>query len=134
MLNVKWYSLWKYKDDSNCWDYVREWMIREAKIPAEDVPKFGICPQDKPSMNEAYLEVRKGFELCEPQQFAIACNCKGRMIDHVGVVYNDKVWHTAETMGTQALSLKAFESLAPQTIYYIHRSLNGTVKDVQQAR
>ena len=134
MLSLSWFNLWKYRDDANCWDYVREWMIREAKIPADDVPKFGICPDDKRGMTKAYIEVRRGFDECEPQQFAIACSCRGRLIDHVGVVYNDRIWHTGRKAGTQSLSVEAFENLAPKTIYYLHRSLNGTAKDVKQVR
>jgi len=117
------FDCWKYSDFHNCWDYVREFLIDRAGVPSEDVPKYGICPDDKKAMTLAARNVEKTFTLCEPQQFAIACHFMGKIITHVGVVDGDRIRHTGRTQGTTKSTIKEFESMSPKTIYKIHKSL-----------
>ena len=100
-------------------------------MPSEDVPKFGILPSDKEGMTREYLNVKRAFNESAPVQFAVACNIRGRLIDHVGIVYNDKIWHTGSKTGTQCLSISRFEQLSPKTIYQIHRSLDARITNIK---
>ena len=117
------FDCWKYTDNHNCWDFVREFLIDRAGVPSEDVPKYGICPTDKKAMTKAAREVQKTFTLCEPQQYAIACHFVGRVIIHVGVVDGDIIRHTGKVQGTTKSTVRDFEAMAQKTIYKIHRSL-----------
>lgn len=120
----KWFQRWRYTDDDNCWEYVRQFLIREAGVESHLLPKFGICPSDKKSMTKAYLNVKRSFVDSDPVDFSVACCLRGRLIDHVGIVYNDKVWHTGSKTGTQCLSIERFENLSPRTIYQLHETIH----------
>lgn len=118
----KW-SCWQYRDNANCWDFVRSFLVEEAGVPSEDVPKFGICPKDKRSMTKASTEVESQFVDSEPVQYAIACHYYGKVLYHVGVVDQGRIRHTGEKIGTMYESIKDFEARASVTKYKIHQSL-----------
>ena len=117
------FDCWKYSEFHNCWDFVREFLIDRAGVPPEDVPRYGICPDDKKAMTLAARSVEKTFNPCEPRQFAIACHFIGKTIIHVGVVDGGRIRHTGKNRGTTKSTIKDFEALAPKTIYKIHKSL-----------
>lgn len=117
------FDIWKYSDNHNCWDYVREYLIERAGVPAEDVPKYGICPDDKKAMTAASKDVEKSFIDCGPEQYAIACHYFGETIIHVGVVDKNYVRHTSRKRGTMKSTIKEFEAMCQKTIYKKHESL-----------
>jgi hypothetical protein len=121
MLNK--FDSWQYRDDRNCWDFVREFLIDVGGVPAECLPKYGIAPSDKKSMTEAAQSIESGFVDSEPVDFAIACHYIGNTIIHVGVVYNGYVLHTGAKHGTKKNTIKAFERLCQKTVYRLHGSL-----------
>lgn len=116
------YDLWAYRDDHNCWDYVREILIAKANIPARDVPKFGISPKDKINMTRASNNVASAFVRSGPEQYAVACHYKKRTLIHVGIVENGKIRHTGEGIGTRRDKIEDFEAMA-DTVYMLHQSL-----------
>jgi hypothetical protein len=117
----KW-NTWVYSDNHNCWDYVREYLIEVAKIPSEDVPKFGICPKDKRSMTIAARNVSANFIESGPVRFAVACHYYGKTLFHVGIIDHGKVLHTGSQKGTVIESIDKFERQA-KTKFMIHRAL-----------
>lgn len=120
------FDIWQYRDDANCWDYVREWLIEKAGVPAVDVPKFGICPYDKKSMHAAHNGVIKTFiRVDEPLNHAIAAQYIGKTIFHVGIVDGDNVRHTGRKQGTRKEKIKEFEKGASRVVYYLHKSLHN---------
>lgn len=114
------FDLWQYREDNNCWDFVREWLI-ENGVPAEDVPKYGIHPDNKLEMHSAHKNVKRTFVECRPRHGAVACHYVGKILYHVGVIDGDMVRHTGKTIGTRLDSINAFEALAPTTKYFIHK-------------
>ena len=118
----KW-DLWKYTDDNNCWEYVRQFLIIEAGIDPEDVPKFGICPSNKREMTKASIEVAKNFAESGPVQFAVACQFHGKLLNHVGIIDCGLVRHTGKACGTKKEKISGFESKAQKTTYMLHRNL-----------
>lgn len=117
------FDLWQYRENANCWDFVRAFLIERAGIDAADVPRFGICPDDKKAMTKASAGVRRSFSESGPEQFAIACHYVGRVLYHVGVVDGGIIRHTGKQTGTRKDSIKEFERLAGRTIYMLHNSL-----------
>ena len=116
------FAFWQYRDDNNCWDYVREFLIEKAGIPADHVPKFGIAPKDKRSMHKAGRQVAASFKSSDPTDFAVACHYRGGVLFHVGIVHNGRVRHTGEKIGTRNDTIEDFESMA-DTVYMLHKSL-----------
>jgi len=114
------FDLWKYSDNSNCWDFVRAWLIEKAGVPPEAVPKYGILPSDKKAMTQAYKDVRGQFEECGPEQNAVACQYSGKLLIHVGVVDNGYIRHTGETKGTTKEKIQDFEKI--KTVYFKYAS------------
>jgi len=110
------FDLWRYSDNANCWDYVREFLIDRAGIPAEAVPRFGILPSDKRGMTKAHNMLKPKFVRCGPEQYAIACQYFGRVLVHVGVVDNGMVRHTSSKKGTTNQKISDFEK--SPTVYY----------------
>lgn len=110
------FDLWKYSDNSNCWDYVREWLIERAGVPEDAVPRFGILPSDKKSMTEAYRGVKGRFVECGPEQNAVACQYSGKLLIHVGVVDGNYVRHTGRQKGTTKEKISDFEKM--KTVYF----------------
>lgn len=120
------FDTWQYRDDANCWDYVREYLTERYSIPGSDVPKYGICPDDKKSMHAASVNVIKAFSVTPPKDGSIAAQYIGNTIVHVGIVENGYVRHTGRKVGTKKNKIKVFESTASKTVYYTHKSLiNG---------
>jgi hypothetical protein len=118
------FDTWQYRSDANCWDFVREWLIERLGVPEKDVPKYGICPNDKTSMHKAaHDEVIPQFEVTSPINGAIAAHYLGSTLYHVGVVDGNFVRHTNSKSGTRKDPIKAFERMASKTIYYTHKSL-----------
>lgn len=117
------FDCWQYSDSHNCWDFVREFLISRAGIPREDVPKYGICPDDKKAMTKAAASVDRSFYDCEPLQNSIACHYVGRLIIHVGIVDGGMIRHTGKKLGTTKSTIKEFEAMAQKTTYKIHKSL-----------
>ena len=118
----KW-DVWKYTSDDNCWEYVRQFLIIEAGINPEDVPKFGICPSNKREMTKASIEVAKNFTESNPVQFAVACQFHGKLLIHVGIIDNGIVRHVGKTCGTKKERISSFESKAQKTTYMLHRNI-----------
>jgi hypothetical protein len=114
------FDVWRYTDDSNCWDLVRQWLVGVG-VPECDVPKYGIIPSNKKAMTKAANDVKTNFVDCGPVQNAIACHYRGRTILHVGIVDGGMVRHTSRS-GTMKTKICEFERQA-KTIYKIHKSL-----------
>lgn len=119
------FEIWQYRDDRNCWDYVREFLIERAGVPAKDVPKFGISPEDKRSMTKASEDVKKTFYDSDPINYAVACHYLRGILIHVGIVFEGRVWHTSKHNGTTKSTIKEFEAMASRTVYKIHGSLRN---------
>lgn len=117
------FATWQYRDDANCWDYVREYLLEYTNIPAHDLPKFGIHPSNKRKMTSAANRVVSTFRNTPPVDYAIACHYMGKVLYHVGVVVNGKVIHTGEKTGTVSEAIKSFERRASITKYKLHESL-----------
>lgn len=111
------YLFWQYRDDNNCWDFVRCFLLDFCNIKLK---KYGIAPDDKRAMTRASIKVARDFVLSEPVDFAIACHYSRETILHVGIVYNGKVWHTSSQRGTCIDSIQKFESMAKKTVYRLH--------------
>lgn len=116
------FDVWQYRDDNNCWDYVREFLIDKANISPDDVPKFGICPSNKREMTRASISVAKSFLVSGPANYAVACHYVGGVLYHVGIVYNGLVLHTGEKIGTRKDTIGDFEASA-YTVYMLHKKL-----------
>jgi hypothetical protein len=112
-------DLWKYSNDSNCWDYVCAFY----KKLGYDLPKFGIHPQDKKGMTKASLSLIDDFVECGPVQNAIACHYHGKIFFHVGVVDGGRVRHVSNKTGARRDTIKRFESMAQKTIYRLPKCL-----------
>ncbi len=114
------FDLWRYSDDSNCWDFVCAFLKKEGV----ELPRFGICPSDKRGMTKASKGVIDTYLVnCEPRQNAIACHYHGGLLLHVGVVDNGRVRHAHIKLGSKRDTIKKFESRAPRTEYKIPKCL-----------
>lgn len=113
---------WQYRDDNNCWDYVREFLIEKANVPPDDIPKFGICPRNKTAMTEAACQLMPNFVDSDAVDFAIACRYSGRVLQHVGVVYRGIIRHVGCPKSLKLESIKDFERVGTVK-YRLHRSL-----------
>lgn len=117
------FDCWQYRADANCWDFVRQYLIEKAGVPAIDVPMFGISPDNKRQMTKAARGVALAFTESEPVSNAIACHYMGNILFHVGIVEGGNVRHTSSQRGTVKESIAEFERHADKTTYMIHRSL-----------
>jgi len=117
------FDVWQYSDDHNCWDFVREYLIEKAGVNPNDVPKYGILPSSKREMTEAARSVAKNFVESKPVDYAVACQYHGKILQHVGVVFDGKVHHTGSKIGTKKEPISKFERNAQRTIYMSHISL-----------
>lgn len=112
------WRFWQYRDDNNCWDFVREVLHKEFNVPAEFIPKFGICPDDKAAMTREFRNVKKRFHrITAPKDGAVACHFSDEVLIHVGIVRNQKVWHASRSRGLSVDPFNVFEKLAI-TRYY----------------
>lgn len=116
------FEVWQYRDDNNCWDYVRQFLSERAGVDEKEIPKFGLSPDDKQGMTSAYREVKRAYFESDAVNYAVACQYLGGALIHVGVVYDGMVWHTGRKHGTTKEKIKGFERKA-KTRYWIHRSL-----------
>lgn len=115
------FDYWKYSDDSNCWDFVIAFLFDRCGV---ELPRFGICPQDKRSMTKASKNVIDAHLVeCGPIQNAIACQYHGKLLCHVGIIDNGMVRHAHHKSGIRRDTLKRFESMAQKTIYRIPKCL-----------
>lgn len=114
------YLFWQYRDDNNCWDFVRSFLFDFCGIKLK---KYGIAPDDKESMTKESVEVAKDFFTSGPVDFAIACHYYRETILHVGIVYKGQVWHTSKRRGTCIDSIEKFESQAKTTVYKLHGNI-----------
>lgn len=110
------FDVWQFRDNANCWDYVRTFLVEKHGVPESAVPKYGILPDDKKSLNMAAKEVAKNFVDSKPCDGAIACHCIGNAIVHVGVVDKGYVRHTSKQWGTIKSTIREYEALA-KTVY-----------------
>lgn len=114
------FDLWRYSDDSNCWDFVCAFLNKKGV----DLPRFGICPSDKRGMTKAAKGVIDSYLIeCEPRQNAIACHYHGGLLLHVGVIDSSKVRHAHKQFGVRRDTIKSFESMAQKTKYVIPKCL-----------
>ena len=113
---------WSYRDDNNCWDFVRACLLRVG-VPDSDIPKYDIRPNDKESMTIASRTVARSFIECNPMNYAVASEYRGKTIIHVGFVYNGYVYHAAKSKGAQKTRIKDFERGCGKIVYRIHKSL-----------
>lgn len=118
------FDCWRFSDSNNCWEFVRQYLIEKAKIPSEDVPKLGVCINDHRAKTSSYAEISKTFtQIPEPKDFAIACDFRGKLLVHVGIVEGCTIRHATQK-GSHRDKISKFESMsAGQTRYYLHRSL-----------
>lgn len=117
------YLVWQYRDDNNCWHYVRHWLHRLFGVDINDIPEFGIHPDAKQEMTGAYSEVKKTFIESEPVEGAVACKFYGRVLFHVGLIIDGKVRHVGrKTGGVKSEPVEKFNR-GGRTKYYVHRSL-----------
>ena len=114
------FDTWRYSENSNCWDYVAEY-LRERK--GIDLERFGIAPSDKRAMTKASAKFLPHFTEGYPVDGAIACQYSGNVLLHVGVVEGDTVRHTGKECGTMREKIRDFERRAITTKYMIHKSL-----------
>lgn len=119
------FDCWQYRNDHNCWDYVREYLIEVFGIPEEHVPKYGIAPSDKYGMDKAANDVAVNFVRHKAISGAVACHYRRGIIEHVGIVDDGYVRHTGGHLrpNTQKTPIPLFERLAPKTIYMVHKWL-----------
>lgn len=113
---------WQYRDDHNCWDFVRECLLKVG-VPDVDIPKYGIHPNNKSEMTKASIDVAKTFVECGPINFAVASEYRGKTIIHVGIVYNGYIYHASKSKGAIKSRIKDFENTCHTIKYRIHKSL-----------
>jgi hypothetical protein len=131
------YMIWQYRDDNNCWDYVRYWLINEFGVPEKEVPKFGAVVSKKDgdtalfsmtdekmkAMTDGSCEVIKHCSESGPVNGAIACKYFGDYMYHVGIVIGGNVCHIGKSStGVKCEPIDKF-SRAGKTKYYAHRSI-----------
>jgi hypothetical protein len=118
MVNMTKYQLWQYRNDNNCWDFVRAVLKDEFKVPEMSIPRFGLCKDDVIAVDSAYSEVKSGFAaIARPMESAIACHFAGLALNHVGIVVGDRVWHVGSATNVRADKFRTFERKA-RTEYY----------------
>lgn len=120
------FDVWQYRDDRNCWDYVREFLIERVGIKESDAPSYEISPNDKRAMTKAARGVARNFEICGPEHGAVACHYVGRTIVHVGIVDGGIIRHTGKATGTIKSTIAEFEAMAQRTEYRRYKWQNST--------
>jgi len=116
------FSMWRWQENANCWDFVREYAIDVLYIPAIDVPKFGALSVDKRATTKAYRDIKSAFLDSPCKHGAIACHFRGKLLIHVGVVVGDRIYHCQEGGHAKKDKIRAFEAMA-ETRYWLHNSL-----------
>lgn len=123
MPNQNW-RLWQYRDDANCFDFVRALLITQYNYPESAIPRFDILPTERLAMTREYKKLTGFFGLLDtPEPQAIACQFRGRVLAHVGLVREcGLIWHAGRAQGVRVDSVATFESLATRTEYRLWRS------------
>jgi len=113
------YLIWQYRDDNNCWDYVRYWLNKEFKVPMDELPKYGILS----GRERGHLSVDNYCHESGPVNGAIACKYRRGHLYHVGIVICGKILHVRSLKaGVSKDTPQQFNS-AGNVKYYAHRSL-----------
>jgi len=116
------FDLWKFTNENNCWEFVRQFLLENTSIHSEHIPKLGILHTDHEAKTEGEKIVSALFiKIDKPQEFAIACSHSGNLLTHVGVCHNGVIRH-ATYKGALREPIHRFSSKG-KTTYYIHRSL-----------
>lgn len=114
------WRLWQYRDDNNCWDFVRTVLHVEFNVPLSAIPRFGICPDDKTAMTSAYQVVKRQFtRVRAPTAGTVVCHFDGDTLLHVGIVRHDgRVWHASSaSKGVTNVSVPVFQKIATTRFY-----------------
>ena len=120
------WQVWHYRDDANCWDFVRALLIAEAGIHPDALPVFGLLPDDKRGMTKAYQVVKHGFrDVSTPSTFDVACVYRGKCLIHVGVVIEGRVWHVGRKTGFRIDTFTQF-SQQRQVKFYRYGAIDCT--------
>lgn len=115
------FDYWKYSDKSNCWDFVIAILGEKCGV---ELPRFGICPQDKRGMTKASSPVISRYLVeCDPMEYAIACHYHGKLLFHVGIIEDGLVRHAHHKSGVRRDTIKKFEGMAQDTVYRIPKCL-----------
>jgi hypothetical protein len=110
--------LWQYRDDHNCWDFVRAVLEKEFNIPSYAIPKHGVCATDKAGIDTTYQHEKQRFiPINAPQNGAVACQYAGETLTHVGIVLNDFIFHASSRHGVRKTTLSAFLRIAKTRFY-----------------
>lgn len=120
------FDVWQYRDDRNCWDFVREFLIERLGVSVDHAPIYDIHPDDKKAMTLAARGVAKNFDVCDPEHGAVACHYQGNAIIHVGVIDGNMVRHTGRDTGTMKSTIAEFEGMAQRTEYRRYKWHNST--------
>lgn len=116
------FDLWKFTNQSNCWDFVRQYLLERSSIPPEDMPKLGILHTDHEAKTAEKEVISCSFvQIDKPCDLAIACSHAGNLLTHVGVCEGDFIRH-ATYRGAIREPISRFESKG-KTTYYLHGSL-----------
>jgi hypothetical protein len=94
------YLIWSYREDNNCWDYVRHWLINRYNVDPAEIPKYGIHPNNKGAMTNEYSKVKIFFVESDPVEGSVACHFMGRVLHHVGIVIDGQVREVGEKWKT----------------------------------
>jgi hypothetical protein len=127
-MQPKWH-FWQYRDDRNCWAFVRAVLIEEFSVPESAIPVWGsITPKERRAMTKAYRSMRNEFtQLDKPISGAIACHFTGRTLTHVGVVAGGEVWHVGSAFGMKKEPINKFAATC-RTEYWIWPPLLSLIK------
>jgi hypothetical protein len=117
MRELSTFRFWRYTDTQNCWEFVRQFLLKFTDITPDHIPPQSIHPQDKRELTKAANFIASNFTDCEPEDFAVALHRVGRIYTHIGIVYNDRVWHTGSKIGTRVDKISKFENMSPHTDY-----------------
>tara|TARA_B100000614_G_C14236739_1_gene364819 strand:- start:200 stop:577 length:378 start_codon:yes stop_codon:yes gene_type:complete len=120
------WQVWQYRDDANCWDFVRAMLINEAGINPAVLPVFGVLPDDKRGMTKAHHVVRGAFRAVNtPATFDVACQYRGKCLIHVGIVIDGAIWHVGRKTGFRIDHIPLF-SQQRKVMFYRYGASDST--------
>ena len=112
------FSAWQYRDDHNCWHFVRAWQIERCGVPESALPEHkGINPEDKRSMTKAAVLVMSEYSRCQPEEGAIACQFRDNVLLHVGVVHNGLIANVNKSKNRINNTIEEFRNGAKLRFY-----------------
>lgn len=117
---------WQYQDPrANCSEYVKAWLLRFTPLVAADYPLGLVSSTAARAKHAGYRSMRESYQQLEqPVNHCLAAQFDRGVFVHVGVVYQGRVWHTGQTMGTSPREpLSLFEARAAKTEYLLHNKL-----------